>query len=572
MASLICKKALAALLSLLLLGVGAAATPTPVDVGTAAELDLTARTEWWIDTSAALQAPQVADPAAGLPWQASRAAQSHALGRGALWQRFTIGALPPGERWYLQVSFHGVDTVSLNYQDTDGGWHTLDAGDHVPVARWPIRDRIPVFELPAGDGARTYWLRMTNQPIPVGAQLRLMREDALAHWRNTSLILLGAYFGLAALVIYLSALSARQHADRAFALYCLYATSMMMIQLCFMGVGGLFVWPNSPAWNNAAPYVFAMLSCTTGTLLVREVCDTRRLSQPLDRFMIAWAAFGVAWAGAYTAWPAPWSFGVLTAYQVATLLLVLGACFWSHRHGERWALWMALGFLPVIVTAPFPTLRNWGLLPASFLTQYSLALGAALEIPLQLWVLGRRARELSESRVRARAMDTRDPLTGLPVPEVLTFRLRDALRRARRTHLGCAVLAVDLANHADILASHGRDAADRALVLAAARLMGVARDVDTVVRTGNSRFVMLVEGPVKPEEVRALATQAVARGLYPSARLPPGVTLRFHVATAMAPDPRSPDSHDADACLRWLADTLAALEPQSRKAIVHLNS
>ena len=131
MASLICKKALAALLSLLLLGVGAAATPTPVDVGTAAELDLTARTEWWIDTSAALQAPQVADPAAGLPWQASRAAQSHALGRGALWQRFAIGALPPGERWYLQVSFHGVDMVSLSYQDTDGGWHTLDAGDHV---------------------------------------------------------------------------------------------------------------------------------------------------------------------------------------------------------------------------------------------------------------------------------------------------------------------------------------------------------------------------------------------------------------------------------------------------------
>ncbi len=568
MRSLFCAGVAALLLAL---GAGSAMAQSPVDVGPSADVDITARTEWWIDASAALDATQVAAQAATLPWQPSRAAQSHALGTGALWQRFTLGPLPAGTRWYLQVSFHGIDTVSLYQQGMDGRWTGQHAGDHRPVAQWPIRDRIPVFEVATPDGARTYLLRMTNQPIPVGAQLRLMREDTLGQWRNASLLLLGAYFGLAVLVIYLGALSARQYADRAFALYCLYAASMMMIQLCFMGVGGLFVWPQSPWWNNAAPYVFAMLSCATGTLLVREVCGTRRLSAPLDHFVLAWAAFGVVWALAYTAWPAPWSFAVLTLYQVATLVLVLAVCWWSHRHGERWALWMAVGFLPVIATAPFPTLRNWGVLPASFLTQYSLAIGAALEIPLQLWVLGRRARELSESRVRARAMDTRDPLTGLPVPEVLTFRLRDALRRARRTRLGCAVLAVDLSNHADILAAHGREAADRALVLAAARLMGVARDVDTVARTGASQFVILLEGPVKPAEMVALTTQALARGLRPSPRLPPGVTLRFHIATVLAPDPKLPESHDADACLRWLAATLAALPPDARKTIVHLN-
>ncbi len=556
---------------LLALPAGHVLAQGPVDVGPAAELDITARTDWWIDPSGTLDVAQVAARSSALPWQASRAAQSHALGRGALWQRLTLQPLPSGTRWYLQVSFHGIDTVGLYHRDANGLWNGQHAGDHRPVALWPIRDRIPVFEVSTPHGPRTYWLRMTNQPIPVGAQLRLMREDTLGQWRNTSLLLLGAYFGLAVLVIYLGALSARQYADRAFALYCLYAASMMMIQLCFMGVGGMFVWPDSPWWNNAAPYVFAMLSCATGTLLVREVCGTRRLSAPLDRFVLVWAAFGGVWAVAYTAWPAPWSFAVLTLYQVATLLLVLAVCLWSHRHGERWSLWMAVGFLPVIATAPFPTLRNWGVLPASFLTQYSLAIGAALEIPLQLWVLGRRARELSESRVRARAMDTRDPLTGLPVPEVLTFRLRDALRRSRRTRLGCAVLAVELSNHGEILAAHGREAADRALVLAAARLMGVARDVDTVVRTDASHFVMLLEGPVKPAEMVALTTQAVARGLHPSPRLPPGVTLRFHVATVLAPDPKLPESHDADACLRWLSQTLAALPPHARKTIVHLN-
>jgi hypothetical protein len=354
------------------------------------------------------------------------ATQTHRLGDGALWQRLVVGPLPSGQRWYLQVSFHGVDRASLYHQDSTGQWVGQHAGDHVSVAQWPLRDRLPAFAMQQGNGAHEYWLRIANKPIPVGAQLLLLNEDAFTDWRNTSYLLLGAYFGLALLVIYLSALAARQYADRAFAAYCAYAASMMMIQVCFMGVGGLFLWPQSPWWNNAAPYIFTMLSCTTATLLVREVCAVPRLSAPLDRFMLGWAAFGVVGGAGYVAWPGATVFLVISLYQVGTMVLVLAISAWSHRQGERWALGLGLCFLPVVLTAPFPALRNLGLLNASFLTQYSLAIGAALEIPLQLWLLGRRARENSDANVRAHAMDTSDPLTGLPATA------RAALSPARR--------------------------------------------------------------------------------------------------------------------------------------------
>jgi diguanylate cyclase (GGDEF)-like protein len=205
------------------------------------------------------------------------------------------------------------------------------------------------------------------------------------------------------------------------------------------------------------------------------------------------------------------------------------------------------------------------------LTQYALAIGAALEIPLQLWLLGRRAREFSEADVRAHAMDTSDPLTGLPALNVLHFRLRDALRRAQRSRQRCAVLAFDLANYPEILAQHGRDAADRALVLAGARLRGVSRDVDTVSRTDTHHFAMLMEGPVLPAQVVAMATQAVAHGLNPSPKLPGGVGLKLHVASVLAPDSARPESYDADNCLRWLAVQLKKLPPEGRKTILHLN-
>ena len=168
-------------------------------------------------------------------------------------------------------------------------------------------------------------------------------------------------------------------------------------------------------------------------------------------------------------------------------------------------------------------------------------------------------------------MDTRDPLTGLPPPAVLQFRLRDALRRARRNRHRFAVFAVELANHAEILEDNGREAADRALVLAGARLMGVARDVDTVCRTDTSRFAMLMEAPVTAADAVAMATQAVARGLNSSPRLPPGVALRLHVVSVLAPDAQLPYSHDADELLARLAADLAALPLDGKKAILHLN-
>jgi hypothetical protein len=106
------------------------------------------------------------------------------------------------------------------------------------------------------------------------------------------------------------------------------------------------------------------------------------------------------------------------------------------------------------------------------------------------------------------------------------------LRRARRTRLGCAVLAVDLSNyHADILfQQHGREAADRALVLAAARLIrGVARDVDTVSRTGAQPVCRCCwRARCCPDKWWPWPRRRVAHGLRPSPRLPPaGVTLKL---------------------------------------------
>lgn len=539
-----------------------------------ARADITGSVSYWIDTTGLLNVRDVAQAEAESRLKLSPAEPtvSHRLGHGVLWQKLVIEPLPPGQRWYLQFGFHGVDWVSLFSQDNFGQWQGKHAGDHVAVAEWPLRERIPVFELQNDRPVqRTYWLRTASYPVPVAAQLYILRDDALNLWRQESYLLLGGYFGLAILVVYLGALNARQFQDRTFAFYAVYVGAMLMIQMSSLGIGGMALWPNSAWWNDAAPYLFSMISCTGGTLLVREVCGVRRFSHRTDNFVLGWALFGVAWGVFYISLPSAKHFVVLAAYQSLTLVLVIGLCLWSYRQGERWGRWMALSFAPVVLTAPFPSLRNYGLLPANFFTHYALAVGAAMEVPILLWVLSRRARDMREAQVRSQAMDTRDPLTGLTPVDLLLFRFRDALVRARRNRKPCAVLAVNLTNYTEIQAEHGRETAERALVVTASRLAQIARDVDTVSRTGIHRFAILVESPVAALDLNLTATRIVARGLNESVKLPRGVTLKLHVAGLMAPEVETTLPPEAKDCLKRVDDALDQMTSDSRKAILHLN-
>jgi diguanylate cyclase (GGDEF)-like protein len=195
-------------------------------------------------------------------------------------------------------------------------------------------------------------------------------------------------------------------------------------------------------------------------------------------------------------------------------------------------------------------------------------IGSAIEIPLLLYILHRRAKEFNENRARMRAIESTDPLTGLAIVPVLTLRLRDALRRARRYGHRCGLVLVDVTNHADIVARAGREAGDRALVVAASRLSGVVRDVDTVCRIADTRFAVLVEGPQQPDHLRQLGQHIVAKGLERIPALPADMSLRFRLVSLPLPDDDT--ANDDVGVLAYVGQTLDRMADDPRKVVLHL--
>lgn len=539
--------------------------------GWASDVSLGGR--YWLDpTGQATLADVTALPATA--FQPMDSYQSHVLDEGALWIQPRLPDLPASEQHFLElVGSAFFDAATLHQPSASPALQVQKAGDHLPVAQWNLPDQSPVFllEAPAHQSA---WLRVANKPAPTNPRLQLISASELKQQRYWTLLGAGAYFGFGLLVLFLGTVHWGLYRDRAFIAYCVYVSFMLGFQLAFTGLGGLFFWDGSPRWNDKAPAIFMLWLTASGIWFVREVCALSRYSVLVDRLVLAWCVLGLVFPVVYFALFNSLGFTLLNLYGLLSVLLSIGLCVWVWHQGMAYAGWLFLGFAPLHLAYPFPALRAAGLMPDSWLTQYALMVGSALEIAALLYILHRRARDFNESRARLRALDSTDVLTGLALLPVLHLRLRDALRRARNGQHRLGLLVVGLANHADIATEFGRDAGDKALVVAAARLSGVVRDFDTVCRLDDTHFAILVEGPLREEDLRRLAQHVIAKGLEIVQTIGPLTSLRFHVATALPPDGVVELSQGAavneERLLARLRKALRLLDGDAKRQVVHL--
>lgn len=497
----------------------------------------------------------------------------YTLGEGALWLRFTALAADAQTHWHLTVPQATVDEATLYYPGASGEWVMQRAGDTVAMSSWAQTGRYPVFSLSREAGKPvTYYLKIRHSRVPYSVLPQIVSESRLIKIRQDEHMLLGIYFGLAALLIVVSSVNSVVYRDSGFASYLVYITFFAASQAATTGVAGLYLWPEWPVVTNGVTIVLLACAAAAACWFVRVIAVPRRYSRVLDWMMLG-VIFTLPPVGLLNAW-LPVVASAFAAYNmliIVGLLALLTSVMIAAVEDERNGRWIALGGLPVMVGAMFALLRNLGLLPSGLLTEYGLMIGFALQAPILFWGLHQRVAQRRSVSARVSRIKNTDPLTGLHSADVITHKLRQSLVTFQRYKLPFALLVIDLTNVAKLHKLYGRETADRAMVLAAACIRGVAHSTTTLARVGETQFALLLEGPINADTANAMATKILAGGLRPTTRLPDFEPLQFHIAVGHFSPGVSISPDDSGAFLARMLKTLQDMNDGSRKAIRFVN-
>lgn len=531
-------------------------------------VSLNGRSLYWFDVGGNATADQVEAAGDTLPWALRERNRRYNTEDGSLWFRFEALA-GDDERWFLELSSSRLDSAQLFYRQEDGAWARQEAGHKWPVSQWRLPGRVPTFELAHVTGKPVrYFLRVDHTRVGFAASLSIYNQRALLAGREREQFLLGAYFGLAALIAFVTFANAAVNRDRNFATFGVYVVTLSLFQLAYLGVGGQHLWSAWEEWNERATFILAGMTTAAALWFARTVTEPARYSRLLDK--AAWALIaGVLAAVAVDAVVrSHGSFILLMSLVVLGLLfaLLLIGLVWADGEDPYIRL-IAAGFLPVVIMAAFPVARGFNLMPASMLTRYGLAIGAAVQMPLLFYALTLRGSRRREAAVRSAALSRTDAMTGLAHDRSLLQRLDGSLTRCRRQKHACALLAVKLVNWDAIVGEFGRDAGEKSLVVTASILRSTITDIDLAARVGNHEFILLLDGPTTAETANECAQQVIARGLQHNDALPPSVTLRYNVAVAMLPD----KDFDSAGSIKWLSDAVNGMRPEARRQIRALN-
>ena len=522
--------------------------------------------QWAMDQQGRWTAAEVARNDA-IAWQLSPKGGIHRLTTGqALWFRFTVPPLH-GEGWLLQIEYPSVNLATLFEVTAEGAAEVAHAGDTVPVAQWPVPHRYPLLPVAVSpDAPRSYLLKIEN-PHTFSARMELVHRQLTGIREQRTTLLLGIYFGLAGLAALVAAISGVVLHDMTYVRYFVAVTAMALAQAAATGVGGLLLWPHSPWWNDVSPLLLPVLAGTAFLWFIASAVSLADRHKGLNWLVLGLCVAGIATAIGVALVEPSWRFRLQVPAVAVACVAGAAILVWAARRGDRHARWMLYALLPVALTAMLPLAGTAGLIPVSALTVNSMPIAIALELPTLLGILLLRNQDRREHGRRLLGLYHTDPATGLPNARVFETRLQEMVARARRMGYASVLLLVDLEDEAQARVNFGATQHHQLALHLAGRLLSIARDPDTVARLGDTRFGMLVEGPLTADEAAGMGQRVVARCLMPVQNRPVAQVLPVRVAQAIVPR----DGTDAQELLAALRGLLAlhggrAVQPLKRAA------
>ncbi|MGH8491841.1 MAG: sensor histidine kinase [Moraxellaceae bacterium] len=315
-----------------------------------------------------------------------------------VWLRFKVQWQAPDRRAYIVWQQYPLtDHFTFYRPDNQGGYQSSLTGDQYPFAQRELPTRAFGFFLQARPGETdTYYMELHGAgTINVDLQLTSLRQGIAD--TETRHLLMGLYYGgLVALLLFNLILFFTLR-ESIYLYYTLYGVGLGLAFFDVTGLAFRYFWPET-VWMNTSFLVFVFISMHAQAQFTRKFLNLKQEWRLLDRFFLtfivlnALTLIAVFFAPDRFLYPA----SQRLAAVIAILCMVAGAGLWWRGYKPARYFTAASGFY--VSGMLVYVMQNFGVLPTSVLSNYSVQIGSSLELILFSFALADRINHMKDEK------------------------------------------------------------------------------------------------------------------------------------------------------------------------------
>jgi two-component system, sensor histidine kinase LadS len=406
----------------------------------------------------------------------------------AWWVRFTLHNAADSPRLvYLRQGYPLIDSLDLYQPDGSGGWRHVATGDRRPFDSRPVdhRDFLFPLELPGG-AEQTIYLRFASQG-PIDIHLSLLDANQLAATVSREQTAYGIYFGAVFMLLVWAGLVFIAVRDGAFLAYFVYVATFGLYMSVNTGMAYQYLWPDSPRWANASLLILLSVSLLTALQFSITILRARDYTPRLEKVARALQLLALVCVALNPLLPYSLLVQPVSYLIMVSVVFMIGFGIVSLLAGSRPAKLYVIAWTAFLTGSIVFLLKNFGVLPHTFMTQHSWQVGSLLEMILLSMTLSSRMNELKEQ-------SRTDPLTLLGNRRLFDDKLPAEFDAARQASQPISLLVLDIDNFKTYNDRHGHALGDEAIKLVGGALRRLARKPVLACRFGGDEFCVILPG------------------------------------------------------------------------------
>ncbi len=344
-----------------------------------------------------------------------------------IWLRVKLrDGLEIGDDYYLNIAYPHLDDIRLFQWDLSR-WQVKSTGDQLSFATREIDNANFYLRLIAPSNKPIYVRVESSGPKIVPLSLQSGSEIPGQAMRRS--MILGAVFGLLAIIALYNLTLYISVRDPNFLYYALYVSLLTGAFFCFERFDYQFIWREPSTISNRSFAILGTAAYFWATRFARRYLDTQNNS-PLFHHVLGGLSYvhlaGIVLFLFYE------NYGLLArtvnAFILITLLVIITVSVLLTVRGSRSARFFIVAWPIFIAGSILGLFRFEGSVPDTFFTQYGVYIGAIIEVVLISFGLGDRINQmrLQTERAQRESLELQQTLTqsyARFVPEQLLTRL-----------------------------------------------------------------------------------------------------------------------------------------------------